>query len=558
MDNSANVVVDGGPSVSAGEAATPPDTVADDPRTLVATTSLETLQYLLYKDWIFKASYIVNTSMLEGAIIFALPIHPSECNIFVAHTAKMFNAWSGGMKIRVRPNSTAMYGGCFRICKLPPNLTRDQISTMKLEVLTAFPSIEMNPQNSTWRGFGAPDQRNILYHYAELDEENPATFGGWLVGFVEVPLIYSADGTKELRFPVELAGDFYFDQVNPFFTESSGSTASPYPEELLNDVLSKSGCDHSYSDANNALAILPVNYQAVNYGFLLAGSPGDKNFWSYGGSSIATNMLSLRSEVFAGTRYFNPFCHVNLTTSFTGSKLAIGGVLADKAELNYTIKSIAHNYGVNTIDQAGALQDMTTLATSDGFETAYILLTGTADAPTVDNNQWAYAPKNAPFTIYPSDTSGPQLTLTSLMATKESIVLFAHPLTGFMSTQPFSFARFLNDPSSKFSKLGENVSHVFKVIDRTTGVVVMYVRLCPDGLFTAAANTGTDILYYLSTHIVSFEYYSTISLQQPLPFTSELTGRRAAMRLFNRGLTAENRVEHFLKLRQAMDNLNFY
>lgn len=97
-----------------------PDQLPDNPATLAATTSIETLQNVMYRDWIWRNTFPIDTTMQPGTIFGTIKIHPKNCNEYITHIAAMFKTWVGSFKVRSRFMATFQFGGSFRVGWLPP------------------------------------------------------------------------------------------------------------------------------------------------------------------------------------------------------------------------------------------------------------------------------------------------------------------------------------------------------------------------------------------------------------------------------------------------------
>lgn len=191
-----------------------PDQLPDNPSTIVANTSIETLDNILYRNWVWRNTFQVDTSMRPGFVFGTIQIHPSTTNDYIAHIARMFLTYTGSAKIRTRFMATFQFGGSFRLGFLPPKFTLAQIQSLPIQTLTAYPNIDLDPKNTEWVEFQASDERNIMFHWMTQTLEKPEDFSGWYVFYVAAPLVMSGTETT-VSLLVEAAGGFNFSQLSP-------------------------------------------------------------------------------------------------------------------------------------------------------------------------------------------------------------------------------------------------------------------------------------------------------------------------------------------------------
>lgn len=217
-----------------------PDQIPDNPGTLVATTSIETIEQVMYRNWIWRNQFTVDTTMLAGHVFGLIKIHPKNCHAYLAYLANIFLTWTGSMKLRSRFQATFQFGGSFRLGWLPPKFTRSQVQNMPIQTLTAYPNIDLDPKNTCWMEFQASEERNILFHWMEdLDSDNPETFGGWFVFYVAAPLVISGGAGSSVTLLVESAGSFNFAQLAPI-TAISPSVRGILDSDL---IFGQVGCE---------------------------------------------------------------------------------------------------------------------------------------------------------------------------------------------------------------------------------------------------------------------------------------------------------------------------
>lgn len=217
-----------------------PDQIPDNPGTIAATTSIETIQEVMYRNWIWRNQFTVDVTMLPGHVFGTIKIHPQNCHDYLSYISRMFLTWTGSMKIRSRFQATFQFGGSFRLGWLPPKFTQQQVQNLPIQTLTAYPNIDLDPKNTCWMEFQASEERNILFHWMEsLETETPESFGGWFVFYVAAPLVISGGAGSSVTMLVESAGSFNFAQLAPITSVAPSINGIIDQDSLFTQV----GCD---------------------------------------------------------------------------------------------------------------------------------------------------------------------------------------------------------------------------------------------------------------------------------------------------------------------------
>lgn len=217
-----------------------PDQKPDNPKTISATTSIETINQVMYKNWIWRNQFTVDTTMQAGHVFGTIKIHPQNCHDYLTYISKMFLTWTGSMKIRSRFQATFQFGGSFRLGWLPPKFNATQVQNLPIQTLTAYPNIDLDPKNTCWMEFQASEERNILFHWMEdLDVNTPESFGGWFVFYVAAPLVISGGAGNQVTMLVESAGSFEFAQLAPISQITPATRAIIDQDSIFTQV----GCD---------------------------------------------------------------------------------------------------------------------------------------------------------------------------------------------------------------------------------------------------------------------------------------------------------------------------
>lgn len=165
--------------------------------------------------YVAMAQFTWTVSDNPAKCLWSIPIHPSETHQWLAHLAKMYNAWAGGIDFAVKVAGTGFHAGAIMIARIPPNIEPSKLLTVP--DITAFEYSVIDPKMLELEIKSVMDQRNIMYHYMPLDVKNPQSFGGYLAIYVMLPLATSSTGATEISIQVlaRPARNFLFTQIRP-------------------------------------------------------------------------------------------------------------------------------------------------------------------------------------------------------------------------------------------------------------------------------------------------------------------------------------------------------
>jgi len=506
-----------------GMVTTPPQTdvqaIPSKKGEIAHTTAVEDISFLLYRDYIFLAEYTIDSTMLPGHVFAILPIHPSKCNPYVDYFSRPFNAWNGTMGIRTRFMANAFNGGSFRIGWLPPNLLPEEIRTMPLSSLTAYPNRDLDPKNTDWMHYMANDERNVMFHWMtnEVQYDKPESFGGYIVMYVVGSLVVGQAQIGSVSMVVEAVGNFTFRQPSPRFKNIAPTTEGPLHDYARIGLSYAQGCDDFLASVTNTIQIQPVADRDLTTGYVYAKSMGGKDPWSFGGTMNerllqfkGTNGMILSSVpaavVMEGSTFpivktdafaqripislpFNvEYDAVGASTSLF--KVAAGGSVEffdftpDKRELSneaeYFMRSVSvSNPGVLFRSYCRAF------------------LTGDRGTRAVDMKKCEI--RNATYKL-----PNPQ--------GKESIVTFCNGWIGTMNMQ----TRPISD-SLSVSVLDKNTSYLYAVRTELSPEKIRILRLNPNGMFTTQAEDKLTIIETPIGDSVYLTYEGTLPVDSPLP-----------------------------------------
>lgn len=508
------------PDGVSGEVTTvaPPQQQNDNnPGTITATTAIESVEYLLYRDWIWHDTYTIDTQMSAGHIIAILPNHPSLCNQYVAHVATMFNAWNGGFRLRARFMATAFYGGSFRIGFLPPNLTTTQIRSMTIKTLTAYPNQDLDPKNVDWLTFSCSDERSELFHWGmKYSETDRTSFGGYVVLYVAAPLVTQDASIHTISLLLETAGNYVFAQPNPLFGGGDGPTpglTGPLPNGLLVDMAAMNSV--SSSSHEKYLVVLPATSSKHYDGFQFArGINGSsiKDFGIVTGSEAPgmSSWFAMTDDVSAYTSAYvvaegsssaKPMHHKHF--GFGAVASAIKVPIYTSHVQYYADRLYKH------VKPDGSIYFL--IEWSDGREVTPIPSYACLEWGTWEEDEMSPFELSSPY--YNEDQNEIECFVVSPRA-DESIVWFVDVFTSSRTLQPEPIRRyFLDHPIT----LTRGVTYVYSLRNSVSDVPITYFRLNECGIFTTYSSDTGDIFVTNTSVALRLVFEFELPATSPLP-----------------------------------------
>lgn len=136
------------------------------------------------------------TSQVRGTLLWYSPVHPSRCNSVVNHLSQIYNTWAGGLQYNFKIAGTGFHAGALAFVRIPPNRHPSEFKTPS--DWGAFEYEVIDPKTLEVVTAEFMDQRRFHYHYMQLDEKNPDTFGGYVACYVLIPLNTSSTGTLQI------------------------------------------------------------------------------------------------------------------------------------------------------------------------------------------------------------------------------------------------------------------------------------------------------------------------------------------------------------------------
>jgi hypothetical protein len=536
-----------GESATQGEDNTAPNssqtigTTTVTPKSEISHTgNTEDILDLINNRYIYKGTYAIDTSMKPGHIVAVWQNHPYTTNDYVAHVAKMFNAYTGSQKVRARPIATFQFGGSIRLAHIPPNFSLQQVQSLPLSVLTAYDNVDLDPKNTDWVEFTLPDQRNTMYHYMKpLADLEAADFGGYFVVYVAGSVISTATVAGQVQFLFETAGNFSFLQPAPISPQGSGGDSGPIPAEILSNLLYQPGCDSLTNSAqNNAVQVVAITRSnSLLGGFAFAtsvtgGRPEDVSTRS----KISWYDQLLRDNASVLPRTFavplNPAVYAKGTTfnadiarDLTGTKQAmcLNNAEMHFAEINVMLSTDSASPKMFPCIIAGAFEaqpNKLSFIIPEILRPQGYVWPNTLDYP---NNTQPYMglsqyrlPTSAPITttLLGLDTNT-QGDLVNEHA-DESIIIFSDLFTRTADLQTVAISQWLkSNPTSPLT------DYLYTLRGADNGIIA-YVRLQPSGMFTTTAVSGTDVLIQSPGLHMAFERNLSPVAPLPAPPTTKL------------------------------------
>jgi len=485
------------------------DVRQNDKNEIVATTSNETLSHVISRDYIYKATYAIDSNMKPGHIFGLLRIHPGDCNKYVGHIAKMFKTWTGGMKIRARFMANFANGGSFRIGFLPPIFSQGDVFGLPLDTLTGYPNEDLDPKNTAWTEFRTSDQRNIHYHYMkDITDLTTADFGGWVVFYVVGSLVQTLQASGSVQMVVETAGDFDFRQLSPLSGGVGPVGGGPIPTDILQYVNKQLGCDDHMASGQNVLQVCSTANKYLVGGFCLASSlSGVPPEQASPNSKVSAYTSTWRTGIAAGDR-------MRSRQTFVFDRVEGHTFVFDKQKnnewpcVNLHIKDLT----LSATDSSGNYMYITHIA--GAHQSSFSFLGDGGGWEPKSENPDLYVPRHnadgysavEPAKMMPADIFGENILQNQRQG--ESMLTFVNLDLRTLNIQTKEMADWL-----KKNPAVTTTDYLYTLHVEGTPGIAMYVRLQPCGMFTTNGLSS----HLLITGNASLEYAGEISPSAPLP-----------------------------------------
>lgn len=488
-----------------------PDQLPDNPGTISANTSLETLEQVMYRNWIWRNNFIVDSSMLPGHVFGYIKIHPANCNDYITYISKLFLTWDGALKIRTRIMATFQFGGSLRIGFLPPKFTQQQIQQMPIQTLTAYPNIDLDPKNTNWVEFQASDERNILFHWMDdLNSDDPQSFGGWFVFYVASPIVVSGGVTSTISLLVESAGSFNFSQLAPITAikpTASGWIDSDY-------VIGQTGADDN--NTITGIQILPATIKSLSGGFFGMKGLAKEPITSLPSVKVSENLKKYITEVDDGNRIvqnLNP----GKATRGAGDKECYIGSEVIGLEILPNAEPTAMGSLLIPVGYTQQESFPPTMKSCEWRSDGYIQYRGeTTSGGAREEVKGLVSPRSdATQRASPIDTTkiGIPEEVFAQTLEGESLVLFVNTTLRTINTQTRQHKQFL----ARVPNFQNTTSQLYQLRRDGQASPLLTLRLTPWGYWTTRA---TDVVALLSDEKLYLTYLQDLPMSTPIPGNS--------------------------------------
>ncbi|BAV24830.2 capsid protein VP1 [Norovirus Hu/GVIII/2-18/Tokyo/1986/JPN] len=179
-------------------------------------------QFNVIDPWIYQnfvqapeGEFTVSPRNSTGEILMNLELGP-QLNPYLAHLARMYNAYAGGFEVQVLLAGNAFTAGKIIVCAVPPNFPLQNISAAQA---TQLPHVVVDVRQLEPVVLPLPDVRAGFYHYNQVEESRMR-----LVAILYTPLRTNSAGddafTVSCRILTRPAPDFSFFFLIPPTIES--------------------------------------------------------------------------------------------------------------------------------------------------------------------------------------------------------------------------------------------------------------------------------------------------------------------------------------------------
>lgn len=499
--------------------------IPDAKQDIKATTSVETVNQLLFQNWVYKTTYAIDPAMQAGHVFGYFRNHPYECHRYVAHFAQAFKMWTGGMKVRARFAANFANGGSFRIGFLPPTYSQEEVSRgLPLSALTAYPNIDLDPKNTDWTQFQIVDERRMSFHVMD-GELNMDNFGGWIIFYVVMPLVTTLQAQGSVSLAVEVAGDYQFRQPSPLESVSPVTQGGPLINSL-NFINLQSGCDDgSYVPFGNSIQILKSEIKNLTTGCFNA-----EGFGGFG----PTNVLKggLWTEQAQAYRDILQNRTALIVNSGFGQTLEVAQtedigrhILSNNSSYQWQLNKEPHSY---TVVGSGEQTEDLFFFPGQGYcwhtdKKEFYIQVGQAPRPISKTTDTSIFPvlnntdenKN-PITVnMPTDQDLKPVCNFLPMVSGESIVCFANHISRTINSQTSQ----MRSEIKEFR--GDSTSSYLYSLKSSDGRKLLSLRLCPNGMFTTTSSSKDVLIPFDENTNYYLEYIGKHPIHSPLPFTAE-------------------------------------
>ena len=477
----------------------------------------------IYMHWVFMTTFAWSSDMKPGTILWKVPLSPLFMNWVIRYFTKIHNLWQGSFDFELWMAGTGFNGGKLVMFWAPPNY---DISTFNLQDATTFAHVEIDPKLNEAIPICGKDFCLQKAHVVRISNELPdemaddlitqyAKIGGWIGLMVMNPLINASETKTSVNISImnKAGADFRLFQVVPipkklspksnydtlYFSEDERALDFPSLSITHLNVSTKvatTGIDTGllidipsggYSRFDGIKRIYDINV------------PFDDDLMTTAESNTRVGNhydAPLASPPFAGVRSLNTLAFVSVDFQGTGQISVFDGTDYFKGIGLY-----------NTGDKSCTYAAQVTVSGFTGnSDWSYFCLYG---RPVEDHDTKTYC--KIPF--FPANLTPIPDQYEVLSKLDESVVTFgtANCADGAGYALPVSLHYFFFGHVNEW-QAGRNP--VFQLVDKTTKLGVLNLRLHHEGFFTT--NRVKNIVRIeLKDNYLKFLYY--LDENTPLP-----------------------------------------
>lgn len=496
----------------------------------LAHTNMKLGLDVIFKQFLYLATYRWSTTDAPGKVLAIFPIHPSACNEYNDHIYQIMNNWVGGMKLRLRIIGTAFYGGGLYFIRVPPTFSIEEIHSMNLTGFTSFPHVDMDPKNLSSIDLDLQDYRANHFHTGDLNLSDPNSFGGYLVVVVNARLVTQSSEINSIDFRVESAGNFTFQVPRPIKRAATEASGPLTPRSLY--VGNLRGCDDAttVNSGTSRLAIIKKSFSKPLNGHIFMRKAGGSYTYDRENSTLAAGSPARREEwwrVIDSARAANNEGMVKMSAGYEWKKYD------DNPKLVFSSGKMIplvwdepgqqpHWKGVNFVTGAshtsgwgsgtGADKIYGIVKAADFFIEGGMDITLDTDATEngvllFDSTYW-HDDKGASLdNLFPFLVPNKADTRTG----NKSMVSINTNYSNTSSAQPLEWAEDL----AKFSQWPSGTAAQYKVMDKG-GNIIAYMHLHEDGhMFAPPSETTVDL-----SHETTLVFDQWVSADAPVPIAA--------------------------------------
>lgn len=414
-------------------------------------------------------------TQLPGTILGNWKNHPN-IHPFTRLIANHYLYWAGSFGLTFSICGSGLVGGRLRFIRVPPHISDEQIRNYTVNDLSYFDGFDLDPKSLLTITIPFEDINRQKMHAMSDDLSNPDAFGSRILVIVYGQLQAQIGDNNGLSVivEVEMLQDFV---ISTFVPKMLNTPVNDYSQLDFGGTLSYGG---RYVDT---IRTYPGTQRVVTTGFNRLRATGGAYRWA--GSETATSFIRYASHdmiVPANQQFVDTLAVVKANSYTKGVPGQWAGIWKNNTDVDPSHHYIDYNIGSET---EAPVEGKVTFITPARDSTVGIYWYG----PLEDEGA-KFAPFNNERILYFNVSVG-----------YPSTALF--PTTKY-AMYPALQCEELGNKLSEFPPLGPNEAVIFSIHDTSSGAVLTFAKLYPEGIFTTTP--GTDALVLPSN--VSFKYNS--------------------------------------------------